>query len=98
MQRPGVRQRGTPLSFRAGRPVVLLLGEAALGAGYRFTHFAANGPGGETSAGRAYQYDTINPEAVDAGLAATVTGNTAVVQWSNLGAPAYDLWGGPRDA
>lgn len=82
-----------PTQLPAGRPVALLLGEAALGAGYRFTRFAANGPGGATSAGRAYQYDAINPEAVDAGLAATVTGNTAVVRWSNLGAPAYDLWG-----
>lgn len=82
-----------PTQLPAGRPVALLFGEAALGADYRFTRFAANGPGGATSAGRAYQYDAINPEAVDAGLAATVTGSTAVVRWSDLGAPAYDLWG-----
>ncbi len=82
-----------PTQLPGGRAVALLLGESALGAGYRFTRFAADGPGGATSVGRAYQYDAINPEAVDAELAATVAGNTAVVRWSDLGAPAYDLWG-----
>ena len=82
-----------PTSIPAGRAVALLLGDTALGQGYRFRYFEPGGPGASGSTGRVYQYNGINPDGVDAGLAAAVTGDAALVRWADVGAAAYDVWG-----
>lgn len=82
-----------PTFLPAGRAVALLLGEAALGPGYRFLEFAPHEGGNSGNAGRTYLYSTLNPGPVDAGLQASVADGVLRVAWSNPDALTFDVWG-----
>lgn len=82
-----------PTSIPAGRAIALLFGQAAFGPGYQFRAFEGGDSGVLISDGRAYQYDGINPDSIDASLTASVSSGRAVARWEDLGAPAYDVWG-----
>lgn len=82
-----------PTFVPGGRAVALLLGEAALGPGYRFFGFAPYDGGNSANAGRTYLYNDLNPGPVDAGLHASVAGGALWVEWSNPDALTFDVWG-----
>jgi hypothetical protein len=82
-----------PTFVPGGRAVALLLGEAALGPGYRFLGFAPYDGGNSGNAGRTYLYNDLNPGPVDVKLVAAVTGGALTLGWSNPGARTFDIWG-----
>lgn len=79
-----------PVLIPAGRAIALLFGTLALQPGYQFRMFDPNGP---LSPGRLYQYDALNPDAIDIGLHATLEGGYLVVRWTQMGTSTYDCWG-----
>lgn len=82
-----------PTFIPAGRAVALLLGETALGPGYRFLRFEPYNGGNSGNAGRTYLYDVLNPGPLVMGLSASMADGRLLVQWSNPDAQACDVWG-----
>lgn len=82
-----------PTFIPGGRVVALLYGDAAFGPGFQFRRFELYDHGDSANRGRVYQYNDINPDSVDTGVVAALTGNRLRLDWSNFGGLSYDVWG-----
>lgn len=88
-----------------GRVIALLYGEMAFTPGlYRFEDADPSYQGGNSSAGRVYQYQRKNARHLDVGLVASVSQSSLMAQWSPLSVrqagggvehqeEVYDVWG-----